>query len=112
MKVSYFRKISKMMISSFIFLFIIALIIDSIQSFDINYLKKASLFADEICSFSGDPILKDDGSVECYAPRSIVHAKTFLLHPVRFLFSFQIQIRECEHRSQQTPYHDICYTMP
>lgn len=28
------------------------------------------------------PILKDDGSVECYAPRSIVHAKTFLLHPV------------------------------
>lgn len=69
MKVSYFRKISKMMISSFIFLFIIALIIDSIQSFDINYLKKASLFADEICSFSGDPILKDDGNVvecKCY----------------------------------------------
>lgn len=39
---------------------------------------RASRFKKEIWV----PILKDDGSVECYAPRSIVHAKTFLLHPV------------------------------
>ena len=59
------RKKSSYILYGIILIFILAIFLDTINCFDISYLKKPSMFMDEICSYNGKGKAINDNNVVC-----------------------------------------------